>query len=288
MDQNEYKKTKDFIEAKNIIKDFINDALDGDINNLKNNDITLLIRKISDGNKRKKYYGDINDPDMYYITQAIYIVVWGHIYNLTFDNMGSWGELQHPFRGDTMNSFNSIFGKDMLIAKRYNLDEMLMKKVKEYKKLYHSIGNFIVIPNRLNVNSTRANYYTIQDYFDSFIGALYQFKNPSENTEYSNFLKELNNAFLENEEFSNISFEKYTSNFFLEDYLKNGIPYNVFNIPYELREKEYIGRNKRSKTMFISKNEYISMVNNYYEVAKIIIENRANNIINILKNEDFY
>ena len=130
-------------------------------------------------------------------------------------------------------------------------------------------------------------YYTIQDYFDSFIGALYQFKNPSENTEYGNFLKELNNVFLKNEEFSNISFEKYTSNFFLEDYLKNGIPYNVFNIPYELREKEYIGRNKRSKTMFISKIEYISMVNNYYEAAKNIIENRANNIINILKNEDF-
>ena len=35
MDKNEYKKTRDFIEAKNIIKDFINDALDGDINNLK-------------------------------------------------------------------------------------------------------------------------------------------------------------------------------------------------------------------------------------------------------------
>lgn len=285
MDKFEYKRTNDYIHAKNTIRIFVNEALNGNIDEFENNDITLLIRRISDTKRRNIYFGNIYDPDMYYITQAIYIVIWGHLYNLTFDNMGAWGIIKHPFRGDTVNSFNSIFGKEMMIAKRYNLDDVLMGKAVEYSNLYHSIGNFIVIPNRLNVNSKRANYCSMQDYFDSFIGAFYQFKHPEQKTEYVSSFKKLKEAFIENDEYGSMSFNDFIANFFLEDYVQNNRPFNVFNIPYELRAKEYSGRSIRSKTKFVSDEEYDIIVQNYYDTSKKIIQKRAKKMIAILKNE---
>ena len=118
MNREDYIKTSDYKKALGVVRSFTYDALNGCINNLKNEDITLLIDKIENKNTKNLYFGNINDPDMYYITQAIYIVVWGHIFDLTFDKMGSWGKIKHPFRGDTMNSFNSVFGRDMMIAQR--------------------------------------------------------------------------------------------------------------------------------------------------------------------------
>ena len=72
------------------------------------------IRK-SGGNDWKYYVGKIKDPDMYLITQAIYIVLWGHIWNLNFENLGSWGrstENQFPFRGDTIHACGKFGDKN--------------------------------------------------------------------------------------------------------------------------------------------------------------------------------
>ena len=279
MDKLEYRNTKDYLHAQTIIRNFVSEALNGNIEEFANKDITLLIRKIPDAKKRNTYIGNINDPDMYYITQAIYIIVWGHLFDLTFDDLGTWGIIKHPFRGDTMNSFHSIFGRKMLLAKRYHLDDELMRNVEKFCDLYHSIGNFIVIPNRLNVNTRRSNYCSMQDYFDSFLGAFYQFKHPEQITEYFSFFKELEDAFLENDEYGRMAFDDFVASFFLEDYVQN----NVFNIPYELRAKEYIGRSRRSKTEFVTDNEYNMIVQNYYEVSKKIIGNRAKKIVDVLK-----
>lgn len=284
MNREDYIKTSDYKKALGVVRSFTYDALNGCINNLKNEDITLLIDKIENKNTKNLYFGNINDPDMYYITQAIYIVVWGHIFDLTFDKMGSWGKIKHPFRGDTMNSFNSVFGRDMMIAKRYEVEDVLIKTIKEFACLYHSIGNFIVLPNKLNINSMRANYYTMQDYFDSFVGALYQYKHPNEETVYKSFCDQLNDAFAENKIFNEISFDKYVDYFFLRDYVKEGKPFNVFSIEFDIRKKEYKGRLRRSKILHITKEEYISLASNYLETAEKIIRNRADSIIDILNN----
>lgn len=262
---------------------FNKEALGGDITKLANSDISLLIRNVSDVKERNLYIGNINDPDMFKITQAIYIVLWGDIYDLTFDKLGPWGKKKYPFRGDTMNSFNTVYGKEMLIAKRYKLDDALMESIVAYQSLYHSIGNFIVIPNRMNVNSKRSNYYSMQDYFDSFIGAIYQYKNQNVETEYSSFFKELKDCFAKNPEYEHLSFERIIRKFYLDNYVKNGQPYNVFNISYDLRKKEYVGRNRRSKTKFISDEEYLIIARNYSEKATTIIQYRGEKICEKLK-----
>ena len=129
MDRKEYRRTPDFLKSLDIVKSFVSDALGGNVNMLKNEDITLLINRISDRERRNLYFGSIADPDMYYITQAIYILIWGHVFDLTFEKLGSWGKVEHPFRGDTMNSFNSVFGKEYLIAKRYKVNKNLLKNI---------------------------------------------------------------------------------------------------------------------------------------------------------------
>ncbi|WP_049492336.1 hypothetical protein [Streptococcus pseudopneumoniae] len=285
MDRKEYRTTPDFLKALDIVKSFVSDALNGDISMLKDEDITRLINRISNRKKRNLYFGSIADPDMYYITQSIYILIWGHVFDLTFEKLGSWGRVEHPFRGDTMNSFNSVFGKEYLIAKRYKLNKNLLKNIEEYLSLYHSIGNFIVIPNKLNLNRQRANYYTLQDYFDSFLGALFQYKYQDIETEYRIFSEVLHSSLIENTIFNKIEFKKYISDFFLESYVEDGKPFNVFDIPLEIRRKEYIGRNRRSRSDFITRDEYIDMASKYYNKSKEIISYRAECIVDVLKNE---
>ena len=103
MNKRDYEKTNDYKKSIEILKGFVRDVLDGNIEKLKDFDFTDLTT----------YVGDNIDPDMYLITQAIYIILWGDIYDLTFEKMGSWTwNNRCPFRGDTMNSFGSLFGNE--------------------------------------------------------------------------------------------------------------------------------------------------------------------------------
>lgn len=63
-----------------------------------------------------------------------------------------------------MNSFRSLIGKDAWRAKEYGADEIpeLWEKVQLFYHRYHSVGNFIVLPNRGTwkggINGRRGNY----------------------------------------------------------------------------------------------------------------------------------
>lgn len=147
MNRREYEKTDDYIESIKIIEEFIREMLDGDIEKMRDLDFADLT----------KYISNSIDSDMILFVQAVYIVLWGDLYDLAFDKMGSWSsDGEHPFRGDTMNSFNSIFGKEgkdtefAYRAKFFGADknEVLWKKIREFHKVYHKLGNFIVYLNR--------------------------------------------------------------------------------------------------------------------------------------------
>lgn len=180
MNKRDYKSTNDYKKSIEIFKNFVRDILDGDIEKLRDFDFTDLTT----------YVGDIIDPDMYLITQAIYIILWGDLYDLTFEKMGVWNwNNEHAFRGDTMNSFGSLFGKEdrkkdrsfAFRAKFYHAEEnpRLWTKIRKFSKSYHCIGNFILIPNRgalrNGINGARAGYYNreecegMRDYFDWFL-----------------------------------------------------------------------------------------------------------------------
>lgn len=285
----EYRKKEDYKKAIQIVREFKKELLNEDIYILKGLDLEGLFAESNNRMYRKKYVGSINDPDMYLIIQAIYIVVWGYIYDLSFEKIGSWGKKsknQFPFRGDTMNSFNSVYGKECIVAKKYIFNENIMSNIFEYKKLYHSIGNFIVIPNRGNVNGKRANYYSMQDYFDWFIAALYYYTKPSEMTIFSEFNTEIlgtmKDVFDKNKEYSELDFNEWVEKFYLEKYICKGKPINIFEIGLNIRMKEYKGRERRSKFNFYSKSEYNQLAQSYSKFSKEIIDYRADKICKTL------
>ncbi len=77
MNKRDYEKTNDYKKSIEILKGFVRDVLDGNIEKLKDFDFTDLTT----------YVGDNIDSDMYLITQAIYIILWGDIYDLTFEKL---------------------------------------------------------------------------------------------------------------------------------------------------------------------------------------------------------
>lgn len=226
---------------------------------------------------------------MYLITQSIYILVWGYLYDLKYSNMGSWGkEKQFPYRGDTMNSWNSVFGKDNIVFNRYlekdpEIDQ-LRKWVNEFEKIYHSIGNFIVIPNKNNVNSKRANPNLMQDYFDWFIAAYYGYKNVGI-SQYEIFLNSVKVCFDANEDYQKMDFMMWIEKFFLHQYIENGKPKNVYEIDEKIRMKAYCGRKQRKINGECTLVEYKELVKNYCIKSKEIIIARSQNICDCINKE---
>lgn len=124
--------------------------------------------------KSRKYakYKKNPDPDNMEIVKCIYMVLWGNQFkNLeSIDDIGPWGRnIRKNYRGDTMNSYNSI---EKMIT---NPDYYTLKLLETYKKNYHRIGNFILIPNRGNINSQKGSTKPkgfVQDSFDIFLYAM--------------------------------------------------------------------------------------------------------------------
>ena len=79
MNRKEYEKTDDYIESIKIIEEFIREMLDGDIEKMRDLDFADLT----------KYISNSIDPDMILFVQAVYIVLWGDLYDLAFDKMGA-------------------------------------------------------------------------------------------------------------------------------------------------------------------------------------------------------
>ena len=68
----DYESTNDYKKSIEIVRNFVRNVLDGDIEKLRDFDFTDLTT----------YVGDIIGPDMYLIIQAIYIILRGELYEL--------------------------------------------------------------------------------------------------------------------------------------------------------------------------------------------------------------
>lgn len=294
MDKRDYEKTNDYKKSVDILRGFVRDILHGNIERLKDFDFTDLTT----------YVGDITDPDMYLITQAIYIILWGDLYDLTFEKMGSWNcRNEHAFRGDTMNSFGSLFGKEdkkkdrsfAFRAKCYNADQnsRLWAKINRFSKSYHYIGNFIIIPNRgtlrNGINGARAGYYNreeceaMRDYFDWFLIAIAKYQNKVKigNLHLSKFEMQLqmnpeyNPAFL--------AITGWEERFFLKPYFKDGEPVVLFKTPLEERLKVTDPNGTDPELTYYEEDEYLELLEDFLDKSEEVIEYRTKKIIKALK-----
>lgn len=294
MDKRDYEKTIDYKKSVEILRGFVRDVLGGNIEKLKDFDFTDLTT----------YVGDITDPDMYLITQAIYIILWGDLYDLTFAKMGSWNcKNEHAFRGDTMNSFGSLFGKEdkkkdrsfAFRAKCYNADQnsRLWAKINRFSKSYHYIGNFIIIPNRgtlrNGINGARAGYYNreeceaMRDYFDWFLIAIAKYQNKVKigDLHLSKFEMQLqmnpeyNPAFL--------AITGWEERFFLKPYFKDGEPVVLFKTPLEERLKVTDPNGTDPELTYYEEDEYLELLEDFLDKSEEVIEYRTKEIIKALK-----
>ncbi|WJV18975.1 hypothetical protein QU593_00270 [Rossellomorea marisflavi] len=87
------------------------------------------------------------------------------------------------YRGDTLNSFHTMFGKEVTSdggsrrfkgVEKYLSDQPLREIVNRYHQTYHTVGNFIPLPNKKLERHTFNTYRGVKygDYFDLFLKRL--------------------------------------------------------------------------------------------------------------------
>jgi len=226
--------------ARRLLLDFIRKKLDGKLDNIRTFDIKTL--RCDDKFGCPGRYFDCDDTE---IMRAVYVVLWeDFLPELSMDTMGNAGK----YRGDTMNSFHTMFGREIpdrlgfyAGLEKYHPSDELRERVREFGNRYCStVGNFVVLPN-LYVRDTTLNFYrgTNQwhDFFDRF---LIQLKNVlCDCGEKDPLLDELvdANAFCFDKFRGRKGFQALGRILLLEDYCDNGYaPKTVFPMNYHWKD----------------------------------------------------
>lgn len=187
------------------------------------------------------------------------------------------------YRGDTLNTFRTVLGsylteqRSCIGIEKSNAPEYLRVLVNKFYAVYHSIGNFILLPNVAETDNKRAftlNTYrgtAYRDYFDLFLQHLDICLTSGNGDAHLAALIERNDFF-----FSWLQINGGVNNFckvcWLEDYFADNKPQVVFS-PYV-----YCLRKRNEWTDF-EKSYYIKNVEKYLTVATTIIKRRATKMV---------
>jgi hypothetical protein len=262
--------SKYYKRCKKLVINFVEYELGGRIDSLK----TFCFDDLKWGSKYCYPEGDNSwefDCDNTALAQAIYVVLWGHIYDIKEGDIGSWSsdeKKSHDYRGDTINSFNSLFGElpYMHRAKNHHLDEdvYLWKEILAFSWMYHTIGNFILLPNKSNLNCERGRK---GDYFDLFL------------MDINEYQKDINyqfgvEAIKDNKFLLDTKLENLKADFYLELFFKDNQPSNLYDMPRNDRRIQTLNKNEE---------RYKDLVRKYLITSEKIIVDRSNKIIDELR-----
>lgn len=155
------------VDCIKLIRSFIDEKLDGNIENFLNYDLDQL--------ENDEKYGGF-DPDNSKIANAIYVVLWGDkIPDLNYDALGT------SYRGDILNSFNTLMGRstedqtNFVGIQKYTDNPQIIEMAKEYHKKYHTIGNMTIWPNNSVEYSEIWKEYEDDDTRNDFKGKSFTF-----------------------------------------------------------------------------------------------------------------
>jgi hypothetical protein len=133
------------LEPYNLIKDFIDEKLHGNLQDLVFFDFAQLR-----GDRKYGTCGRPFDCDNTNLARAVYCIVFNDVWK----DM-NWNTLNAgKYRGDTINSFNTLFGKpaadgSYVGLNRFAPDANLLSRVQRFHSQYHTIGNMMVYPSQL-------------------------------------------------------------------------------------------------------------------------------------------
>ena len=158
--------------ARQTLQAFIQEKLNGNLDEILTFDFKTLRESAQFGCPGRRFDGDDTE-----IVRAICVVLWEDL--LPELSMASLGD-REKYRGDTMNSFHTMFGREIADhpgffagLEKYAPAEELRERVREFGNACCStVGNFVVLPN-LYVRGTTLNMYRgtngWRDFFDRFL-----------------------------------------------------------------------------------------------------------------------
>ena len=184
------------------------------------------------------------------------------------------------YRGDTINSFNTTFGKTVTMGgfaglNRFKPGESMLQRVLKFYSLYHTIGNFMVLPNACVVvhtlNTFRGSYCRWRDYIDKFLEALhFSLTSPqSANNKLFHQLIAANEKDFERY-YHQEGFELLIDKLLLNDCInQKGEPQHLFDVVYHWDKR-------------LTKDAYFRHVDQYLDFSESFIEKRAQKMVEIL------
>lgn len=259
-------------KAKSLITSFVEERLQGNLNKLVYFDFAQLRGDIKYG----VCSGGSFDCDNTNLSNAIYLLVFEDVWNdLSLSSIEN-----SLYRGDTINSFNTTFGKAVTTGgfaglNRFQPDVCLQQRVLKFHSLYHTIGNFMVLPNACvdgyTLNTFRGSYNQWRDYIDKFLEALhFALTSPqSANNKQFNQLIAANIKDFEPYHHQE-GFELLMNKLLLNDCIdQEGKPKQLFDVVYHWDKR-------------LTRDMYFRHVNQYLYFCESFIEKRGARMVEIL------
>ena len=255
-------------KARQLLRGFIREKLNGKLENFPSFNVKTLRGDDKFGCPDR--YFDCDDTE---IMRAIYVVLWeDFLPDLSMETLGNGKK----YRGDTMNSFHTMFGREIperpgfyAGLEKYQPSDELRNRVREYSRNHCStLGNFMVLPN-LSAEKTTLNFYRgtngWRDFFDRFLISLRQVLCNDPDTDP--ILKKLvqANAFCFDQFEGESGFRTLIRGLRLEDYTdlaRSGEPKIIFPLNYHWKNPA-------------DRETYFADAEKYLDKAERIIENRG-------------
>lgn len=214
------------------------------------------------------------DCDDTNLSRVIYYIVWHDLPEMELSEIGTGKK----YRGDTLNTFNTVFSKDLSRAELLSDNNIqLLDEAESFRSKCYSLGNFSLLPNlsidgienkSTTINLYRGNWLVWKDFYDKFLFELKLCLSDSNNA--NAFLDELvkENSFYFN---SIDTIEKFIDINFLDSYTDKNTSQikELFDVNFYLWKK--------------NPGEYIRFARNYINISCNIIDERGEKIYRKLK-----
>ena len=260
-------------QAEQLIKDFVTEFLADDWEQFKYFDMNSLKTSEKFGCPGRNF--DCDDSNL---MRAVYVVLWGK--DFPYLNMHNFG-YRKQYRGDTMNTFNTMFGREseektgfFAGLEKYAPSDELREKVRQFDKLCRNIGNYVILPNYFARNTSLNCYRGTNewhDFFDRFGIEIHKVLTGFEQQdEVLQELVKVNNFAFQNFQGED-GFRKFSQILLLDDYCDNsGKPLEIFAMNYHWRNEH-------------DPEQYFHDAEIYLEKTEKIIRSRADKMISMLK-----
>ena len=259
-------------KSKGLINDFVEERLQGNLNELVRFDFAQL----RGDNKYGVCSGESFDCDNTNLSRAIYLLVFEDVWS----DLSLFSLENGMYRGDTINSFNTTFGKTVATGgfaglNRFGPDEDLQQRVLKFHSLYHTIGNFMVLPNACVVghtlNTFRGSYYQWRDYIDKFVEALHLLLTAPQSVDNGLFYQLIAANIKDFEPYyCQEGFELLMDKLLLNDCInQEGRPKQLFDVVYHWDRR-------------LTRDIYLRHINQYLDFSESFIEKRGAKMVEIL------